>query len=136
MTLVLDQPVVETVARWDATPDPRRLLHQEDPEVYQAIEAERRRQNAGIEMIASENYVSPSVLAAMGSVLTNKYAEGYPGKRYYGGCMNVNVVEEQRLSAPRVCSMPIMPMSSRTPAPRLTPRPISPPLILATRCWH
>ena len=70
MTLVLDQPVVETVARWDATPDPRRLLHQEDPEVYQAIEDERRRQNAGIEMIASENYVSPSVLAAMGSVLT------------------------------------------------------------------
>ncbi len=97
MTLVLDQPVVETVARWDATPDPRRLLHQEDPEVYQAIEAERRRQNAGIEMIASENYVSPSVLAAMGSVLTNKYAEGYPGKRYYGGCMNVDVVEELAL---------------------------------------
>ncbi len=97
MTLVLDQPVVETVARWDATPDPRRLLHQEDPEVYQAIEAERQRQNAGIEMIASENYVSPSVLAAMGSVLTNKYAEGYPGKRYYGGCMNVDVVEELAL---------------------------------------
>ena len=97
MTLVLDQPVVETVARWDATPDPRRLLHQEDPEVYQAIEAERRRQNAGIEMIASENYVSPSVLAAMGSVLTNKYAEGYPGKRYYGGCMNVDVVEDLAL---------------------------------------
>ena len=97
MTLVLDQPVVETVARWDATPDPRRLLHQEDPEVFQAIEAERRRQNAGIEMIASENYVSPSVLAAMGSVLTNKYAEGYPGKRYYGGCMNVDVVEELAL---------------------------------------
>ena len=97
MTLVLDQPVVETVARWDATPDPRRLLHQEDPEVYQAIEDERRRQNAGIEMIASENYVSPSVLAAMGSVLTNKYAEGYPGKRYYGGCMNVDVVEELAL---------------------------------------
>ena len=97
MTLVLDQPVVETVARWDATPDPRRLLDQEDPEVFQAIEAERRRQNAGIEMIASENYVSPSVLAAMGSVLTNKYAEGYPGKRYYGGCVYVDVVEELAL---------------------------------------
>ena len=61
--------------------------------MYAAIEQERRRQFSGIELIASENYVSPAVLAAMGSVLTNKYAEGYPGKRYYGGCEFVDVAE-------------------------------------------
>src|SRR5690606_27966476 len=73
--------------------DPRRVLAESDPEVYEAIEAERRRQFAGIELIASENYVSPAVLAAMGSVLTTKYAEGYPGKRYYGGCDAVDIAE-------------------------------------------
>ena len=78
---------------WDSTPDPRRTLRQQDPELYAAIEAERGRQNDGIELIASENYVSPAVLAAMGSVLTNKYAEGYPGHRYYGGCQFVDVAE-------------------------------------------
>ncbi len=78
---------------WTDAPDPRRVLAENDPEVYQAIEAERRRQFAGIELIASENYVSPAVLAAMGSVLTNKYAEGYPGKRYYGGCDAVDIAE-------------------------------------------
>ena len=62
--------------------------------IYAAIEKERARQTAGIELIASENYVSPAVLAAMGSVLTNKYAEGYPGRRYYGGCEFVDVVEQ------------------------------------------
>ena len=65
-----------------------------DPEVAEALENERRRQNEGIELIASENFVSPAVLAAMGSVMTNKYAEGYPGKRYYGGCEYVDVAEE------------------------------------------
>ncbi len=64
-----------------------------DDELYQAIEAERRRQEEHIELIASENYASPRVLEAQGSVLTNKYAEGYPGKRYYGGCENVDVAE-------------------------------------------
>ena len=78
---------------WDLALDPRRILHAQDPELYEAIEAERRRQNDGIEMIASENYVSPAVLAALGSVLTNKYAEGYPGHRYYGGCQFVDVAE-------------------------------------------
>ena len=78
---------------WDLAPDPRRILHEQDPELYEAIEAERRRQNDGIEMIASENYVSPAVLAALGSVLTNKYAEGYPGHRYYGGCQCVDIAE-------------------------------------------
>ncbi len=65
-----------------------------DPEVAEALENERRRQNEGLELIASENFVSPAVLAAMGSVMTNKYAEGYPGKRYYGGCEYVDVAEE------------------------------------------
>ncbi len=70
------------------------LVRAADPEVAEALENERRRQNEGIELIASENFVSPAVLAAMGSVMTNKYAEGYPGKRYYGGCEYVDVAEE------------------------------------------
>ena len=64
-----------------------------DPEIAAAIDAENSRQEAHIELIASENYTSPAVMAAQGSQLTNKYAEGYPGKRYYGGCENVDVVE-------------------------------------------
>jgi glycine hydroxymethyltransferase len=64
-----------------------------DPELWRAIAAELVRQEEGIELIASENYASPAVLAAQGSVLTNKYAEGYPGKRYYGGCEYVDVAE-------------------------------------------
>ena len=78
-------------------------IEQADPEVWQAIAAERRRQQDGLEMIASENYTSPAVLAAQGSVLTNKYAEGYPGKRYYGGCEYVDVVE--RLAIDRACKL-------------------------------
>jgi len=65
-----------------------------DDELWQAIEAENQRQEEHIELIASENYASPRVLEAQGSVLTNKYAEGYPGKRYYGGCENVDIVEQ------------------------------------------
>jgi glycine hydroxymethyltransferase len=64
-----------------------------DPEVWAAIQAENRRQEEHIELIASENYASPAVMAAQGSQMTNKYAEGYPGKRYYGGCENVDAVE-------------------------------------------
>lgn len=64
-----------------------------DPEVWAAIDAENKRQEDYIELIASENYTSPAVMLAQGSQLTNKYAEGYPGKRYYGGCENVDVVE-------------------------------------------
>jgi glycine hydroxymethyltransferase len=71
-----------------------RLVQDHDPEVAAALENERRRQNDGLELIASENFVSPAVLAAMGSVMTNKYAEGYPGKRYYGGCQFVDVAED------------------------------------------
>ena len=69
-------------------------LRQTDPEIADVIHAEATRQEAHLEMIASENFVSPAVLAAMGSILTNKYAEGYPGHRYYGGCVHVDVAEE------------------------------------------
>src|SRR5688500_18871287 len=68
-------------------------LWQTDPEVAQAIQDETRRQSLTLEMIASENFVSEAVLEAQGSVLTNKYAEGYPGKRYYGGCEFVDKCE-------------------------------------------
>jgi glycine hydroxymethyltransferase len=71
---------------------PRRLAVS-DPELAELVEAERRRQNGGLELIASENFASPAVLEAAGSVLTNKYAEGYPGRRYYGGCEVVDRVE-------------------------------------------
>jgi glycine hydroxymethyltransferase len=69
-------------------------LNQADPALFQAIEAERQRQEQHIELIASENYTSPAVMAAQGSQLTNKYAEGYPGKRFYGGCEFVDQVEQ------------------------------------------
>src|SRR5436305_14216899 len=76
------------------------ILRTADPEVYAAIEGEERRQQDGLEMIASENYASPAVMAAQGSVLTNKYAEGYPGRRYYGGCEYVDVAERLALDRP------------------------------------
>ena len=69
-------------------------LKTDDPSLWQAIEGERQRQREGLELIASENYTSPAVLEAMGTVLTNKYAEGYPGRRYYGGCEYADVVEQ------------------------------------------
>src|SRR3954468_22029921 len=75
-------------------------LQQADPAVWEAIQGERRRQQFGLEMIASENYTSPAVMAAQGSCLTNKYAEGYPGRRYYGGCEFVDAAE--RLALDRV----------------------------------
>ena len=75
----------------------------QDPEAGAAIQAEYDRQRRNIELIASENFVSPAVLAAAGTVLTNKYAEGYPGKRYYGGCQCVDLVEE--LARKRACAL-------------------------------
>jgi glycine hydroxymethyltransferase len=72
-----------------------------DPEIQAAIDAEKRRQEEHIELIASENYASPRAMEAQGSVLTNKYAEGYPGKRYYGGCENVDVVENLAIERAR-----------------------------------
>ena len=68
-------------------------IRTQDPAVWGAIESEAKRQREGLEMIASENYTSFPVMQAVGSVLTNKYAEGYPGRRYYGGCEHVDVVE-------------------------------------------
>src|SRR5213076_2787714 len=64
------------------------------PDIAKALREEAQRQHRNLELIASENFVSPAVLEAMGSVLTNKYAEGYPGKRYYGGCEFVDVAEQ------------------------------------------
>ncbi len=75
-----------------------RTLAEADPEVAQAIKSELHRQNSGLELIASENFVSRAVLEAAGSVMTNKYAEGYPGKRYYGGCEFVDVVERAAIA--------------------------------------
>src|ERR1700692_634439 len=76
-----------------------RPLYEADPEVGSPIDNEVRRQHEGLELIASENFVSEAVLEAMGSVFTNKYAEGYPGKRYYGGCENVDRVERVALES-------------------------------------
>src|SRR5437764_7865612 len=70
-----------------------RPLAEVDPEIAAAIDNEVRRQHEGLELIASENFVSEAVLEAMGSVMTNKYAEGYPGRRYYGGCEIVDIAE-------------------------------------------
>ncbi len=70
------------------------FIEKQDPALWSAIDAEAHRQHDGLEMIASENYVSPAIMQAVGSVLTNKYAEGYPGRRYYGGCEEVDKVEE------------------------------------------
>jgi glycine hydroxymethyltransferase len=74
--------------------DRKTLIEQTDPDLWAAIQAENRRQEEHIELIASENYASPAVMAAQGTQLTNKYAEGYPGKRYYGGCEYVDIAEQ------------------------------------------
>ena len=79
------------------------FVGQSDPEVAEAMGKELGRQRRNLELIASENIVSPAVIAAMGSVLTNKYAEGYPGKRYYGGCEYVDIVEE--IARKRACEL-------------------------------
>ena len=70
------------------------ILKNVDPEIFQTIQHEISRQNDKLELIASENFVSMAVLEAMGQVMTNKYAEGYPGKRYYGGCVYVDMAED------------------------------------------
>src|SRR6187431_890922 len=84
----------ETPSRW-------RALAATDPEIADAIKHEQHRQNSGLELIASENFVSQAVLQAAGSVMTNKYAEGYPGKRYYGGCEFVDVAESLAIARAR-----------------------------------
>jgi glycine hydroxymethyltransferase len=78
-------------------------LRQTDPAIWEAIEQERLRQRDGLELIASENYTSPAVMEAVGSVLTNKYAEGLPGRRYYGGCEHIDTVES--LARDRACQL-------------------------------
>jgi glycine hydroxymethyltransferase len=82
---------------------PASILSQQDPELWSAITKERTRQAEGLELIASENYTSAAVLEAAGTVLTNKYAEGYPGKRYYGGCEFVDIAED--LARARACQL-------------------------------
>ena len=99
------------------------LIEQTDPEIFAAIQAENARQEQHIELIASENYASPAVMAAQGTQLTNKYAEGYPGKRYYGGCEHVDIAEQLAIDRAKNCSAPSTLMCSPIPAPR----PISPP---------
>ncbi len=83
----MENMVGDTIGSWDA-------LRATDPEVYAAIEAEEVRQREKLLLIASENFASPAVLAAQGSLFTNKYAEGYPGRRYYGGCQHADAVED------------------------------------------
>jgi glycine/serine hydroxymethyltransferase len=113
-------------------------LQSVDREVWSAIENEHRRQEEHIELIASENYTSPAVMAAQGSQLTNKYAEGYPGKRYYGGCEFVDVAEtlaidrlKQLFGLPSVGAANVQPHSGRKPTRRSFSRCSSP----ATRSW-
>ncbi|AJC50285.1 serine hydroxymethyltransferase [Coxiella endosymbiont of Amblyomma americanum] len=82
--------------------DPRLVLESFDPKLFKAIRAEEERQERHIELIASENYVSPKVLELQGSVLTNKYAEGYPGRRYYGGCEFVDTIEKLAIDRAKI----------------------------------
>jgi glycine/serine hydroxymethyltransferase len=107
------------------------FLHQTDPEVARAILQETRRQAGKLEMIASENFVSEAVLEAQGCVMTNKYAEGYPGKRYYGGCEYVDVVENLADGS----SAPTMPTSSPIREARPTWPSTSRPSSPATPSW-
>jgi glycine hydroxymethyltransferase len=93
-------------------------LSEADPEIAHAIELELGRQRDEIELIASENIVSRAVLEAQGSVMTNKYAEGYPGRRYYGGCQYVDIAETLAIERPAACSAAASPMCSRIPAAR------------------
>lgn len=99
--------------------DTMQYLSQLDPEVGASVQEEFARQQRNIELIASENIVSPAVMVAMGTCLTNKYAEGYPGHRYYGGCFAVDVTEELARQRPASYSAASMPMFSPTPV--LTP---------------
>lgn len=111
-----------------------RHLQAMDPEVFQAVTDEVERQRAHIELIASENFVSSAVLEAMGSPLTNKYAEGYPGRRYYGGCQYVDVAENIARDRAKSSFTPNTPTFSRTAARRPTRRSILPCCSPATWC--
>ena len=123
------------VRHWNPADPPMNWLERQDPQLWAAIAGEVQRQRDGLEMIASENYTSPAVMQAMGSVLTNKYAEGYPGRRYYGGCQFVDVVENLARDRRSSSSGPITSTSSRTPARRPTRRSTWPRWSRATSCW-
>ena len=116
-----------------------RPLAEVDPEVAEAIDLELDRQRRTLEMIASENFVPQAILECQGSVLTNKYAEGYPGKRYYGGCEVIDEIEQ--LAIDRAKSLfgaehaATTSTSSRTPAPRPTPPSTTRCCSPATRSW-
>ena len=103
-----------------------KFLTEYDREVGSLIEKECARQRRNLELIASENIVSEAVMMAMGTVLTNKYAEGYPGKRYYGGCENVDVIENLAIERERSCLAATMPTYSPITAHRPTWPSLSP----------
>src|SRR2546422_2457635 len=92
--------------------NPGKTLHEVDPELWAAVQRENQRQEDHIELIASENYASPAVMAAQGTQLTNKYAEGYPGKRYYGGW---GVFDILRAPPPRSAKEPVWARDTHTP---------------------
>src|SRR3954471_20964269 len=100
-----------------------RALERTDPEIAAVVRGELTRQRTGLDLIASENFASPAVLAVLGSTLTNKYAEGYPGARYYGGCAQVDVAEELAVQRARDLLAPSTPTCNRTRGPRRTWRP-------------
>ena len=110
----------------DANDRMNRPLDAVDPQIADLLRDEAKRQATGLELIPSENLVSEAVLEAMGSIFTNKYAEGYPGKRYYGGCEFADVVENLPATAPSGFLGQSTPTCSRTPDPRPTWRPTLP----------
>ena len=95
-------------------------LTEVDPEISEVLGLELGRQRNSLEMIASENFVPRSILETQGSVLTNKYAEGYPGRRYYGGCEYVDIAENLAIDRAKASSVPSMPTCSPTPVLRPT----------------
>ena len=112
-----------------------RSLAEVDPQLKEVIDNETKRQQNVIELIASENMVSKAVLEAAGSVLTNKYAEGYPGRRYYGGCEFVDMAET--LAQERAKQLSVQSMLTYSPIQglRQTPQYISRPSSLGTQSW-
>jgi glycine hydroxymethyltransferase len=102
------------------------VLKKMDPEIYEAIRNEKKREQEKLILIASENYSSQAVLEAQGCLFTNKYAEGYPGRRYYGGCEFVDIAENLAIERAKALSVPSTWTFNRTPAPRPTWRSTSP----------
>ena len=93
-----------------------RPLAEIDPAIHAVLEDEKQRQSTHIELIASENFTLPAIIETTGSVLTNKYAEGYPAKRYYGGCEHVDVAESLAIERAKICLVQSMQMYNRTQA--------------------